>query len=862
MVFGLSLGSSKRAVRKATEDTAKVVEDAVATYTVAAGAGGREELKKIAVREDFTIVTDTARRMSWLGGFVLLVYAVVVLLVLLGPDTLAAANALANVGAVGAVVLIFVTSVVFAFVRNDQRAQDEFVKYSLGQAITDKLLQVPTLAQAVQEAMAALGQQDGDAAGKGVERPERIANFAKMLVLREGDELLGLHSIERTKRRLRLWGVGVFVVSLLCMGGIAGLSLVLSGQLGKIIDARAARRAVLRRRRRLALNDVVVSSGAGVEIGVSWSRGGLKDPASAGQSVSPLSVVYHAPFGQRSHAAAVALSDASVLLVGGAGPAADDRKGPLDASRAAFADVWKGSRDEAGGWVRWERVAANAGWRRRWGHQVVRLEGFGGAAGTLVLFGGCRGLGKEVLGDVWTSADEGATWTQLQSADGTVPPPRYLHAMTVISSRLVSGASGGEAIHLAGGVGKDSSTLTDEYWVGLPTAGSDGSLASIQWQQRSSAKWGVRVAPALQAVPISVPRLDTDTVAAIMAEDAAARTLPGTETPVVLGRDQVASIPEAFAARLRAVLISVKPTKQADLAQALADGWNSAIPQALVLAGGRQQAVDAAEEPAESDGLTVWRSVNSGQSWAREIKLKVKAAPERVGAAMAAVPTGDGRQAQTGTLVLTGGLGRGGVPLADVLVSSDAGASWKLAHPQGGSGGGGDDDTTDGAPTPNTLRRRAFHCLVRAGGDLVALAGDATGTPTDEVAALGITASGAEQEVTEAQAAAQDAVTDGGADDGQKTMTFVLVGLALVLLVLLLVMQFWFYRRYYKTIPEAYVKTEEAWRNALAKVADNPAAYDIGQSVKLQRSLSEFGDLAAVGSQSLAAGGSMLLPGF
>jgi hypothetical protein len=187
------------------------------------------------------------------------------------------------------------------------------------------------------------------------------------------------------------------------------------------------------------------------------------------------------------------------------------------------------------------------------------------------------------------------------------------------------------------------------------------------------------------------------------------------------------------------------------------------------------------------------------------------------------------------------------VPLADVLVSSDAGQTWAATHPQGGSA------TDADVKKRNTLRRRAFHCLERAGKDLVAMGGDASGTPAEELDALGITASGMTTVVEDAQVAASaigDAATQ-EADSTQKMMTIVLVGLGLALLALLLLMQFWFYRRYYRDIPKAYIRTEKAWREALEKVSRNPAAYDIGQSASLQKSLSEIGSLASIGQQSL-----------
>jgi hypothetical protein len=408
--------------------------------------------------------------------------------------------------------------------------------------------------------------------------------------------------------------------------------------------------------------------------------------------------------------------------------------------------------------------------------------------------------------------------------------------MTVVRNVQVSGQVVNETIHLAGGTDEDGS-LTDDYWVGVLQAGEGGALASIRWEKRTSAKWGVRVGATMRAVPIEVPRLQSSLVEALMAEPEASRTVSA-EPKVVLGAEELARIPASFDTRLRDNLAKDK----AKLPATLAEAWSAILPQAIVLVGGRQQ--EASQEVAPEDGLTVWRSTNSGASWEKELKLTVAEAPERVGGAMVMIPNDDGT---SGTLVLTGGMMLGLVPLADVLVSSDAGQTWAATHPQGGSA------TDADVKKRNTLRRRAFHCLERAGKDLVAMGGDASGTPAEELDALGITASGMTTVVEDAQVAASaigDAATQ-EADSTQKMMTIVLVGLGLALLALLLLMQFWFYRRYYRDIPKAYIRTEKAWREALEKVSRNPAAYDIGQSASLQKSLSEIGSLASIGQQSL-----------
>jgi hypothetical protein len=190
-------------------------------------------------------------------------------------------------------------------------------------------------------------------------------------------------------------------------------------------------------------------------------------------------------------------------------------------------------------------------------------------------------------------------------------------------------------------------------------------------------------------------------------------------------------------------------------------------------------------------------------------------------------------------LLLSGGLVGELVPTAQVLVSSDAGATWTEVHPDGGAD-----------VKVNMLRRRAFHGMVLAdGSNLVVLGGDATGTPEEELAALGITASGLTTQLAEAQVAASDTVKD-SVDDDQMVMLFVLCGGAALLLALLLIMQFWYYRRFYKTIPKAYVETEAAWRSAIKKVQARPLDYDIGQLKSVRPSLEAASSLAA---SSLAA---------
>lgn len=855
-MFGFSVERTQRALGKAATRTGDMVKDAVDTYLFAARESGGEsggELKRVALRKEFTIVTDTARRMSWLGGAVLAIYATVLVLAMIGSDALPIANHMLMVGIVAVVVLVFVTSLVFAFVRSDQKVQQEFVKYHLGQTITDELLEVADIRSALKGVMEAVGE--AEVGGQAQGDRAKIDNFIRQMALKEGKDLFGLHDIQKTKERLATVGSTVFGMSLLFMGGIIGLSLVLSGQFSKMTTKAAERRAILRQRRQLAMNDVAVASPPGT----TWSRSGVAEVSAGQASVSPLSVVYHAPFGARSHFPAVALSDTSVLLLGGAGPAVEDTKSP-DATRAAYADVWRCTKDATRGWVLWSLVAASTGWGRRWGHQVVRLSG-----GALVLYGGRKGLAKEVFADVWASGDGGATWSKLE---GTHPPARYMHGMTVVTEQQVSGDAVRETIHVAGGRSEDGTVLSD-YWVGVP-AGSASSVTGIQWTKRETAAWGPRLAPALCAVQMDTPKLAADVVEAIMKLDVANRSLlpdkaaamrrrsgssrtesgppttigtsyiagrragdeqgtpaPAPPTPAPgreLSKAEVARIPAAFQARLKDAL-ATKPT---DVPALLTEAWRSYEASGVVLAGGVPGPA-AGEEPA---GLSVFRSSDGGLTWAAAA-VDPKVAVGRVGAAMASTAKG--------SLVMAGGQVGGLTPTAQVLSSTDSGATWKEMHPDGG---------TDAKL--NSLRRRAFHAMVLAGGNLVALGGDASGTPEDELPALGITASGLTTEVDAQQAAASDTVSD-SIDDDQTVMLFVLCGAAAVLLVLLLIMQFWYYRRFYKSIPKAYVKTENAWRSAIKKVQERPLEYDIGQLSRQASSLQAAASLAK--SASMSAGG-------
>ncbi len=103
----------------------------------------------------------------------------------------------------------------------------------------------------------------------------------------------------------------------------------------------------------------------------------------------------------RSRHSSVALSDGSIVLMGG-----------VDAAGSAGNknDVWR-STDKG---ATWTRISSSAGWSGRYGHTSVVLPD-----GSIVLLGGAEqaNYGYDTLkNDVWRSTDQGATWNRVTSS--------------------------------------------------------------------------------------------------------------------------------------------------------------------------------------------------------------------------------------------------------------------------------------------------------------------------------------------------------------------------------------------------------------------------------------------------------------
>lgn len=253
----LSFDARLASVQRNAERSAEIVADAVKTYAQANAEKG-EALQRVATREKFTIVQDTARRMSWLALAVAVIYAVVLIMAVLGDDVLEAAGVLLNVGAGGAAVLIFVSALLFAFARSDQRSHKEFIKYSLGQSISDELLKVSDVRQAVEEALRVLTPADPEKEQKDKKKGDaaRAAEAEKMKKTRlqvfmnnvalnfKNADLFGLRSIEIMRKRLERNGPVLLGVALASMAAIVGISIYVSSRLlGRVGETAAVQAA-------------------------------------------------------------------------------------------------------------------------------------------------------------------------------------------------------------------------------------------------------------------------------------------------------------------------------------------------------------------------------------------------------------------------------------------------------------------------------------------------------------------------------------------------------------------------------------------------------------------------------------------
>ncbi len=121
----------------------------------------------------------------------------------------------------------------------------------------------------------------------------------------------------------------------------------------------------------------------------------------------------------RSGHSSVAMSDGSIVIMGGYSP-------------YSLNDVWR-STDNG---VTWTEVNSSAGWVGRDGHSSVVMPD-----GSIVLMGG---VGSDAYGlnDVWRSTDNGTTWTQMTASAGW--SARYFHTSVAMSdgSIVLMGGSG------------------------------------------------------------------------------------------------------------------------------------------------------------------------------------------------------------------------------------------------------------------------------------------------------------------------------------------------------------------------------------------------------------------------------------
>jgi len=870
------LARSRDAVSAAAERSAEAIGDALDAFNKARQAEGGE-LKKIALREEFTIVLDTSKRMLWVALVVAVLYAVTVPLALYGRVSVAVGVMLA-VGMVGLLLLLFVHVMLYFFSRSDQKTHSQVVTYNIGQTVATRLMGIETMRSFMRELAAFTGsampeeQGEGDAAGQA---RARIEDFLKRMALDESLSLFGLHRIKRKRERIGIVGgamVAVLVSSLLGAMVLSGVS---------VGEALGLSRPGAER---LAMDDVAASSDGGA----SWSRGG---PATyeAGDSVSPLKEVYHAPFGARSHFGFTVLEDGSVLVAGGAAPAGED-----DAKRAAYADVWRGVKVEGRGWVSWERMTSKAGWSARWGHAMVAV------GSTVVLVGGREGDTGKLLREVWVSADNGATWTKRSDFPGEA---RMLHAMAVGMDARREDAP---VIYLAGGSG--DKTIAAELWRSTDVGASwsrVGDASSVPWNEREApALTVVRDAPMIAAdvaarlfarLPVAADRTvderalsaadlqtfsetqGSELLALLDARGAAVRkrwdggsnmsvasdSLLGAVISAAPPTEEAKATAEQLAAVLAIMGTFAPPSSDANLARmtkahyntlvaldtgsvkknltdAISSFWKAPQVGTLVLTGGRPGTTDRAR--GKLAPIETFRSQDGGATWTEVAYAPgAKVPSSRRGHAMAALRI---RTGQADQLVLVGGLqttkgNDEGRPLGDVWISGDGGSSWQRV----GTGKGRIDQVSSG---PYDIPRRAFFGLGAVGAsasnrmDLLVVAGDATGMPSDEREDAGLLLRGLNE-------GAAENVVSPELPFSTKVTVFVAGALVVLMLLLCVGLHWIYYRSQYVDIPQAYVRTEKAWREALERVATSPDKFEVpGSFAKIGKSVPQT--LRSIGS--------------
>ena len=161
----------------------------------------------------------------------------------------------------------------------------------------------------------------------------------------------------------------------------------------------------------------------------------------------------NAGWSSRSGHTSVAMPDGSIVLMGGS------------AFSDYYNDVWRSTNNGA----TWTLVNASAGWTARYMHSSVAMPD-----GSIVLMGGYDVYG--IVGrknDTWQSANNGATWTQVNASAGWR-----------VRSGPTSVAMPDGSIVLMGGIGEDwyndvwRSTDNGATWTQLPNAGWTARYAS------------------------------------------------------------------------------------------------------------------------------------------------------------------------------------------------------------------------------------------------------------------------------------------------------------------------------------------------------------------------------------------------
>jgi hypothetical protein len=749
---GMGLGNIRRekeSVSRAAERSADAVFDAMNTYLKAAGEG--KEMQKIALRPGFDIVVNTAMGANWVLFVLVTVAAVAVYVAREMKDAQWTANlSLGIVVVLG--ILAIVVMMLYRFARKDQAVYREFVKYSIGKTITDRLYGVAALRKYVAqyEAAARTGGMGGGGGGAGIvgdvagaaikaagdvaekakgggfglgsfmpwrrnrnkevdkqaavediknaevnaDARAQIERFIKGLALSRPAEIFGLHTVQKTIDRTSMMASFLQFVLLAAIAAaiIQGVVILTSS-----FSALATRYTTL-------LQDVWVSG----DEGATWTNGGPAAPITSTNLFPP----------RKGHAS-VFVPGSGVLVIGGSG----------------YADVWRGAVNAEGKLPTWERIVEEAPFGRRSGHAVVRLRN-----GTLLMVGGRDEETGTVYADVWESIDGGLNWRQIKSGESF--GPRSGHSMVLVDMDPA----------------RPRNTQNDPTEPGVVFLTGGGSLPDV-WRTNDGGRTWISVAGA----PGWTAREGMSMV-----------SFPG------VGLQQLATAPE-----------------------------NALMPKLMVF-GGR-----------EASGVVhndVWLSETMGVSWT---KLTLAAPmPEARSYALAAgfsstrqevVPQeGPDRvdtyidQSSLRMVVLAGSSGT--VPFNDVWrLSSNAEGVWSW--------------TNVTRQTAFSARQNSALVLTPA---MTLIAGDVSGGPRESGTAL----TGNVCLPAAATAAVEDEGTRTPPEQSKRLVVSLAVTVGIAFLVSL-ALYFVFYKMYYKTIPKAYVSTDQAWLDSIMDVAANRNKYDV-----------------------------------